>query len=625
MAAKNLSQWLNNLEKSGELLRINKPIDVELEAGYIADRLVKCGGPAVIFENPRLPDGSIAEIPLVMNLFGTTKRTTDALGVTIPSEIGQRLVRLMKPDISKISKRPWKGLPLLKDAISLAPKKVRRGACQRVRMENPDATKLPIPKTWPGDGGRFITLPLVVTKNPENEEHNLGMYRGQVFGPKEIGLHWQLHKHGAEHAANSDGKMPVAICIGGPPELIFSAISPLPDNLEEYMFAGFLARRRLRITKALTQNIWVPAEADIVIEGYTIPGETRQEGPFGDHFGHYSLEGQFPVLHITAITHRKNAMLPATIVGLPPMEDGYLGEAIGDAFLPVLNFQHRDVIDLFLPLETGFHNLAIVASKQRYPRQARKTALGLLGAGQMMFLKTIVACDAEHTVKDLDALLDVLDRNVDPAHDLVILDGMVADQLAHAAPWENVHGKLLIDASIPALGDPLHGMQLADGPGLEFAKLAATVEGVEQARMLRPSILVITTSIEAGPKPEQTVTQINQQSSEAHSEHILQLTKRIWQLEGSDELRWLFITDNELDLNAKGCRRKLLWQLFCRFEVSRDLHFDDNNKRISWDATAPIPRNGEIPIRPWPAITLHDPKVIAKIDAMAKQEGWPWE
>ena len=167
-------------------------------------------------------------------------------------------------------------------------------------------------------------------------------------------------------------------------------------------------------------------------------------------------------------------------------------------------------------------------------------------------------------------------------------------------------------------------MQLADGPGSEFAKLAATVEGVEQARMLRPSILVITTSIEAGPKPEQTVNQINQQSSEAHSVHILQLIKLIWQLENSDELRWLFITDNEFDLDAKGCRRKLLWQLFCRFEVSRDLYFDDNKKRIAWDATAPIPRKGGIPIRPWPAITLHDPKVVAKIDAMAKQEGWPW-
>ena len=199
----------------------------------------------------------------------------------------------------------------------------------------------------------------------------------------------------------------------------------------------------------------VPAECDVVIEGYMIPGETREEGPFGDHFGHYSLAGQYPVMHVEAITHRKNAIVPMTIVGVPPMEDGYLGEAIGDAFLPVLKFQHRDVIDLFLPLETGFHNLAIVSSKNRYPRQGRKTALGLLGAGQMMFLKTIVAVNPEHDAKDLDLLLDALDSKVEISEDLVVLPGMVADSLAHASPWENIHDKLLIDATSPVEGDPL--------------------------------------------------------------------------------------------------------------------------------------------------------------------------
>ena len=202
---------------------------------------------------------------------------------------------------------------------------------------------------------------------------------------------------------------------------MFSAISPLPDNLSEYEFAGLLAGRRLALTKCLTNDLLIPAEADFVIEGYTTLGETRLEGPFGDHFGYYSLAEEYPILHITAITHRRNAVFPATIVGLPPMEDGFLGEAIGEAFLSVLQFQHRDVVDLFLPLETGFHNLAIVASRQRYPRQARKTALGLLGAGQMMFLKSIVATDADHSVKDLDALLDALDSKVNIAHDIQIL------------------------------------------------------------------------------------------------------------------------------------------------------------------------------------------------------------
>ncbi|HJM67316.1 MAG TPA: UbiD family decarboxylase, partial [Candidatus Thalassarchaeaceae archaeon] len=408
MGWRRLGRYLRSLEDKGDLIRVKHPVDCYLEAGCIADKLVKNGGPAVIFEQPRLKDGTISKFPLAMNLYGTRRRTNQALRVGMPSEIGERLTDLMKPDIGAFAKRPWKAWPLAKKALSLPPKRVRKGACQQVRMVNPDVTKLPIPTTWPMDAGPFITLPLVVTKDPSSDEYNLGMYRGQVFGPKEVGLHWQMHKHGAEHAEANDGKMPVAICLGGPPEVMFSAIAPLPDNLEEYMFTGLLAKERLRITKCLTQDLWVPAEADVVIEGYTIPGETRKEGPFGDHFGHYSLEGEFPVLHVTAITHRKDAMVPMTIVGKPPMEDGYLGEAISDAFLPVLRFQHRDVCDVFLPLETGFHNLAIVSSKQRYPAQARKTALGLWGAGQMMFLKTIVATGPEHEVKNLDALLDVL-------------------------------------------------------------------------------------------------------------------------------------------------------------------------------------------------------------------------
>ncbi|MCS5525593.1 MAG: UbiD family decarboxylase, partial [Candidatus Poseidoniaceae archaeon] len=455
MAWRSLSRWLSHLESRGELMRIAEPVDVELEAGAIADRLVKTGGKAVLFEKPRLPDGSISAIPLAMNLFGTHERTLRALGASTTTEVGDRLVALMKPDIGGILRRPWRGFSLLKDALALPPKRVRKGSCQRIRMET-DVTQLPIPKTWPMDGGRFITLPLVVTKDAATGDHNLGMYRGQVFSPTEVGLHWQIHKHGADHAAAwPGGKMPVAICIGGPPELVFSAIAPLPNNLEEYMFAGFLGRRRLRITKALTQDLMIPADADIVIEGWVDVGQSRTEGPFGDHFGFYSLTGQYPVLNVTAITRKKGAVFPATIVGQPPMEDGFLGEAICSQFLPILQFQHRDVLDLHLPLETGFHNLAIVKSKQRYPRQARKTCLGLLGAGQMMFLKIMVATDEE--CSNLDSLLDVLNDRVDPSADITILDGMVSDALESASTYENVHSKIIIDATIMPDSDPRSG------------------------------------------------------------------------------------------------------------------------------------------------------------------------
>lgn len=624
MAWRDLREYLLNLRDSDELVRISHPVDCYLEAGCIADKLVKKGGPAIIFDQPRLANGEISKFPLAMNLFGTRERTNKALGVKDPKEIGETMVGLMKPDIGGILKKPWTGLELALQGMSMAPKKVRKGACQAVVMKDPDMTKLPIPTTWPMDGGPFITLPLVVTKDPKTGQHNMGMYRGQIFGEKEIGLHWQAHKHGADHAddVGKENRMPVAICLGGPPPVMFSAISPLPDNLSEYEFAGLLNKRRLRITKCLTNDLWVPAEVDFVIEGYTIPGETRTEGPFGDHFGYYCLEEEYPVMHVTAITHRKNPTVPMTIVGVPPMEDGYLGEAIGDAFRPVLQFQHRDVKDLFLPLETGFHNLAIVASKQRYPRQARKTALGLMGAGQMMFLKSIIAVDEDHNVKDLEALLKALDYNVRIPEDLIILDGMVADSLAHAAPWQNVHSKLIIDATTLTDNDPRANEPKMMGCPDSLAISASGVKGVTKAKMMASSMLVVTTNIEGGPRPETSMEEVNEEAAAAQREKIAKIRDDIWALESAKNLRWLFITDDDADLDDEHWRRRLLWQLFCRFEVSRDFHFDENKKRVAWDATAPIPSNeGPLPVRRWPAVTLHDPDVEEKVNNWMEREG----
>ena len=623
MAWVRLGRYLEALEDSGELKRVAEPINCQLEAGCIADKLVKRGGPAILFEQPILADGTVSEFPLAMNLFGTRERTNKALGVTNPSDIGMKMVELMKPDIGSILRAPWKGIPLALRGLSMAPKKVRRGACQQVRMVDPDLTKLPIPTTWPHDGGPFITLPLVVTRDPKNGSHNLGMYRGQIFGPREVGLHWQSHKHAADHASNTeDNKMPVAICIGGPPELIFSAIAPLPDNLSEYEFAGLLGSKRLKLTKCLTNDLLVPAESDFVIEGYTVPNEKRVEGPFGDHFGYYSLEDDFPVLHVTAITHRRDAILPATIVGTPPMEDGYLGEGVGDAFRPVLQFQHRDVIDLFLPLETGFHNLAIVASKQRYARQARKTALGLLGAGQLMFLKSIIACDPSHPVKNLEALLDVLDSNVSVCDDIQVLHGQVADSLAHASPWNDVHSKIIIDASSPVVGDPLYGTGLPEGPGSLLAEAVSSVDGICSVRMMRPSMMVVTTHIEGGPKQDTSMEQVDEDAARKQRAKIARIRDEIWSMENSENLRWLFITDDDTDLQSEDWKRRLLWQLFCRFEVSRDLHFDEKSTRLAWDATAPIPSmEGPLPVRRWPAVTLHDPIVEAKVNSWMDKEG----
>ena len=622
------------------MLRISRPVDVVYEAGAIADLLVKNDGPAVLFEQPRLADGTISKIPLVMNIFGSNDRTLRALGASHETEVGDRMVAMMKPDIGAYMRAPWKALPLVRDALAMPPRKKWRGKCQRVRLDT-DLTKLPIPKTWPMDGGPFVTLPLVVTKDPKSGEHNLGMYRAQVFSEKEIGLHWQIHKHAADHAAaiGEKQKMPVAICMGGPPELIFSAIAPLPDNLSEYQFAGILGSRSLRITKALTQDLMVPAEADIVIEGYCIPGETRLEGPFGDHFGFYSLTGQYPVMHVTAITARKDAVLPATIVGLPPMEDGYLGEAIGRQFSPVLQFQHRDVKSVHLPLETGFHNLAIVAAKQRYPRQARKTALGLLGAGQMMFLKAIITVDPNQNPKDLEALLDALNDKVEIANDVIVLEGMVADSLDASSPYENVHDKLIIDATTIPVRDPrsdnepLEGSFKQDTPkwrqGLVESHKFTEVELVKQipevtgARMLRDNILVITTNIEGTPSPETGSETFDNAAEGARIARISQLKKSIWQLDSKKCLRWLFITNDDMDLNCKKARRRLLWQLTSRFDVGRGLFFDDERQRLCWDATTPIPSDTH-GVRRWPAITLHSDETLEKVAAHPELTKYEW-
>jgi 4-hydroxy-3-polyprenylbenzoate decarboxylase len=615
---------------------MSHPVDVEYEAGAIADLLVKNDGPAVLFEQPRLPDGTIASMPLLMNAFGSHDRTLRALGASHETEIGDRMVAMMKPDIGLYMRKPWKGLPLLRDALAMPPKKVRRGKCQRVQLPL-DLTKLPIPKTWPMDGGHFVTLPLVVTKSA-NGEHNLGMYRAQVHNQKELGLHWQIHKHGAEHAERGE-RMPVAVCIGGPPELIFSAIAPLPDNLSEYQFAGILGRKSLPITKALTQDLYVPAEADIVIEGYCDPAETKLEGPFGDHFGYYSLTGQYPVLHVTAITCRKDAILPATIVGLPPMEDGYLGEAIGRQFSPVLRFQHRDVASVHLPLETGFHNLAIVASKQRYPRQARKTALGLLGAGQMMFLKIITAVDQNHDPKDLDAFLDALNNKVEIAKDVIVLPGMVADALEASSPFENVHDKLLIDASSIVSTDPrspappLEGSFNIETPEWRQQGVSSTpftdieqvraLEHVRQARMLRDNMLVVSLSINDSPTARDGGTGSNDEAESKRREQIFQLRNQIWQLDSQRLLRWLFITNDDVDLTTKKARRRLLWQLTSRFDVGRGLTFDEGKVRLCWDATTPIPSD-QYGVRRWPAITLHNDETLEKVANHPELKKYQW-
>ena len=332
-------------------------------------------------------------------------------------------------------------------------------------------------------------------------------------------------------------------------------------------------------------------------------------------------------------------MLAATIVGLPPMEDGHLGEAIGRQFSPVLNFQHRDVKSVHLPMETGFHNLAVVASKQRYPRQGRKTAVGLLGAGQMMFLKTMIAIDEQQDPKDLEALLDSLNDKVDIATDVIVLDGMVADSLEAASPYENVHSKLLIDATTLAAADPrspnppLEGsfrqevpawrQGEAEPPAFDGLAEVLNLEEVVDARMLRGSIMVVTVDVDGSPTAEDGADASNDEAEGRRKDKINQLRKSIWQLDNDSSLRWLFITNNDLDLHCAKARRRLLWQLTSRFDVGRGLTLDDEKQRLCWDATTPIPSE-EHGVRRWPSITLHSQETLEKVAKHPELAKYQW-
>lgn len=389
MAYKCLHEFIEELERVGELKRIGAKVSPILEITEITDRVCKDHGPALLFEQV---DGY--SIPVLTNAFGSMKRMALALGVedieTIVTEV-ENLINTAIPD-TLIDK--FKLIPKVSQFTSVIPKKVSTGVCKEViKRDNPSLDFLPILKCWPEDGGRFFTLPIVITENPKTGIRNLGMYRMQVYDSKTTGMHWHLHKVGAKHFQlykELGEKMPVAVCLGGDPAITYSATAPLPDDIDEFMFAGFLRKKPVEIVSCETIDLEIPANSEIVLEGYVDPTEDlRTEGPFGDHTGYYSLQDKYPVFHITCITHRKNPIYPTTIVGKPPMEDCFMAKATERIFLPLIKLIFPEIIDINLPIEGVFHNLAFVSIKKSYPGQAKKIMHGLWGLGQLMFTKII--------------------------------------------------------------------------------------------------------------------------------------------------------------------------------------------------------------------------------------------
>jgi 4-hydroxy-3-polyprenylbenzoate decarboxylase len=469
--------FLRALESAGELRRFDQPIATELETTEIANREMKKpgGGKALLIEKPTV-NGQISPFPLAINTLGSHKRMALSMGANSVQEVAAELGALIKarPPISY-----REALKLLGAALHLRyakSKLVRTGPCQEIihKFETPptrtepwplapdwrDASTinhqpstiltLPILKCWPMDAGRFITLPCVVTKDLDSGERNIGMYRLQIYDERTAGLHWQPQKTGARHARRyfeTGTRMPVAVFLGGDPVFTFAASAPLPDGFDEFLLAGYLRKKSIELVKCETNDLEVPADADFVIEGYVDSREPlREEGPFGDHTGYYTLPEPYPVFHITAITHRKDAIYPATIVGPPPMEDFYLGSASVHLFLPMLKLNFPEIVDLALPAEGVFHNLLFVSIKKTYPMQAYKIMHGLWGMGQMMFTKYIVVVDHDVDVHNTSQVLFRLGANTDPQRDTIFTRGP-ADVLDHATSQIGIGSKLGTDAT----------------------------------------------------------------------------------------------------------------------------------------------------------------------------------
>ena len=441
-----LREFVAHLEKHGRLHRVTVPVSRDLEIAEITDRVSKRSGGAnvaLLFEHV---EGFA--MPVLVNAFGSEDRMTAALGVERLDDLGARVAKLLDLKMPGTFADRLKKLGTLIDIARAAPRHVTQAPCQEiVETANPSVAGLPVLQCWPGDGGRYITLPGVFTREARTGARNVGMYRLQVFDDRTLGMHWQIHKGGAEHERVAEsGRMPVAIALGGDPAMIYAASAPLPPGVDEVVFAGWLRGSGVELVRCKTIDVEVPAQAEIVLEGYVDPAERRLEGPFGDHTGYYSLAREYPVFHLTAVTRRARPIYPTTIVGRPPQEDFWLGKATERLFLPIIKLMLPEVIDMNMPAEGVFHNLVIVSIRKRYPGHARKVMTALWGMGLMMLAKTIVVVSEHVNVHDLSEVAWRATGNIDPKRDLLLIEGPM-DDLDHAALRHRFGGKLGVDAT----------------------------------------------------------------------------------------------------------------------------------------------------------------------------------
>ena len=448
-----VNAFIAELDRRRELARIAEPVDPRLEIAAVVDRASKTpgGGPALLFERP-----TGASIPVAANLYGSVSRMCLALGVERLDDLAREIEELTTPPMPRGFMDALKMMPLVSRLTDLMPKTVKDAPCQEVVKADGGLDELPVLTTWPEDGGPFITLPLVITRDPETGMRNIGTYRMQVFDRRTTGMHWQRHKGGAQHyrvAERLGRRLEVAVALGADPVLQYAATAPMPEGLDELMLAGVLSKRRVELVKCRTVDLEVPAQAQIVLEGYVEPGERRREGPFGDHTGLYSLADDFPVFHVTCVTMRKSPVYVTTVVGRPPMEDLYLGLASERIFLPLIRKTLPEIVDMHFPAAGVFHNFVFVSIDKRYPGHARKIMSAFWGLGQLMFSKCIVVVDKDVNVQDEAEVAWIAGTHVDPSRDIQIVTGPV-DDLDDAAIAPAFGGKMGVDATrkLPAEG-----------------------------------------------------------------------------------------------------------------------------------------------------------------------------
>ncbi len=613
MAYRNQQHFIDVLEKEKELLRIRTFVDPNLEMAEITDRMSKQpgGGKALLFENTGY------DFPVLMNAYGSERRMCMALGVQHLDDVAKEIESLFKllsaPKEGLLDK--LKMLPKLGQFSSWMPTvKSGRGECQDIVMREPDVTKLPVITCWPKDGGPFVTLPVIHTKDPNNGTRNVGMYRMQVFGPTLTGMHWHKHKVSAKHFneyKKLNKRMPVAVALGGDPVYAYSATAPLPENVDEYMLAGFLRKKKVELVKCITQHdIEVPADADFIIEGYVDPGdELIWEGPFGDHTGYYSLPDWYPRFHITAITHKKNPVYPATIVGIPPQEDAWLGKATERIFLaPIKMTLVPEIVDMDMPVEGVFHNLVIAKIQKDYAGQGQKVMNAMWGAGQMMFNKILVLVDGQIQIQDYKELAKYVFKNLNPATDIHFSQGPM-DVLDHSCSKLGFGGKMCIDGTFKFEEE----IDESSASGVRSSELSESLlkEKFPEVYHLNTALL------------KQKIPCLIISVKKNRRGHIKELHEQICAVKEIEGVKMILYVEHTVDANDLPIA---LWRLCNNLDPRRDYHISkrpapDSELRtpnywacLGFDGTRKTKEFDDFN-RDWPNIIVADNATIKAVDA----------